>query len=106
MHPLIHLTDNEPPQFGNSCPQNTHVFADSGKTSKVVTWPPVVATDNSGEKPRMVKTGVHSVYLEGKHYVTYEATDTAGNKGFCTFTITVRGTLIVLNYISHRLLCW
>lgn len=90
------MADVDPPRFGKTCPQNIQVFANRGKKWALVMWPTVAAIDNSGEKPKLDEIAVRREYVEGKHDVAYVATDAAGNKGYCNFTITVKGNLCSL----------
>ena len=77
-----------------TCPRDIRKYADWGRNYTTITWPPVIASDNSGEEPNVTSIGVASIYYIGKHQVFYNATDQAGNYKICTFYITVEGEKI------------
>ncbi|PFX23088.1 Fibropellin-1 [Stylophora pistillata] len=81
--------DVESPSFGLTCPRNIRKYADWARNYTTITWPPVIASDNSGEAPNVISVGVTGIYYRGKHQVFYNATDQAGNYKICTFFITV-----------------
>ena len=56
-----------------------------------MTWPTVIATDNSGVVPTVIKSGVKKIFYRGRHLVSYNATDDAGNDKTCKFFVTVEG---------------
>ena len=76
----------------DSCPGDKHLVTDPGKANVIVGYDIPTATDNSGEN-----IGVHchqpplSTFIIGKTLVICEARDSSGNKGRCTFSVTVRG---------------
>lgn len=81
--------DVESPSFGLTCPTDIKQNADRAKNYTNISWPPVVATDNSEIAPTVIITGKMSKYYEGKHEVIYNATDEAGNYKICKFYVTV-----------------
>ena len=83
----------ERPSFGVTCPSNIKHYADKAKNYTTVNWSPVVATDNSGMVPRVTEYGVPTAnrFYQGRHQVTYNASDTAGNYKVCVFFVTVEG---------------
>jgi HYR domain/Secretion system C-terminal sorting domain/Domain of unknown function DUF11/Polysaccharide deacetylase len=86
-------SDNIPPVLVN-CPQN--ISLSTANTTAQATWTAPTATDNCTTTPSV--TSVHSsgtYYPIGTTTVTYTATDARGNKGTCSFKITV--TQIVTN---------
>ena len=83
--------DVQSPSFGVTCPSDIKRFADRGKNFTAVTWPAVIATDNSGVVATFTKSGVRSIFYRGKHLVLYNATDEAGNYKTCTFFVVVEG---------------
>lgn len=87
------IADVELPSFGLTCPRNIKQYADKTKNFTSITWPPVVATDNSGIKPLVIITGKRSIYYEGRHEIVYNATDRAGNYKICKFYVNVEGKL-------------
>lgn len=86
--------DRESP-FGQTCPVDFRTTADKGKSYTTVSWPPVVATDNSGINPVVTSSGVTPKYYKGKHLVVYNASDQAGNFKICQFYISVDGRLSI-----------
>ena len=56
-----------------------------------MTWPTVIAIDNSGVVPTVTESGVKSIFYRGRHLVSYNATDEAGNDKTCKFFVTVEG---------------
>ena len=56
-----------------------------------MTWPAVIATDNSGVVATITKSGVRSIFYRGRHLISYNATDEAGNYKTCTFFVVVEG---------------
>ena len=90
---LILFADVESPSFGFTCPSGINSYADKGRNYTQVSWPPVIATDNSGLAPTVTSRGVQVIYYNGKHEVTYNASDVAGNFKICKFHITVESKL-------------
>ena len=56
-----------------------------------MTWPTVIATDNSGVVPTVTKSGVKNIFYRGRHLVSYNASDDAGNDKTCKFFVTIEG---------------
>ena len=83
----------ERPSFGSTCPYDIKRYADRAKNYTAVSWPPVIATDNSGVTPNVVSTGVTSIYYTGRHTVTYNASDEAGNSRICKFYVIIEGKM-------------
>ena len=81
----------ESPSFGFTCPSDIKRYADRAKNYTTVTWPPVIATDNSEVTPSVVPSGVSNIYYIGRHQVMYRASDEAGNYKLCKFYVTVEG---------------
>lgn len=90
---LILSADVESPSFGFTCPSHINSYADKERNYTQVSWPPVIATDNSGLAPTVTSRGVQVIYYNGKHEVTYNASDVAGNFKICKFHITVESKL-------------
>ena len=90
---VLLVLDRESPSFGRTCPDGFRTTADKGKSYTTVSWPPVVATDNSGIDPVVTSSGVTPKYYKGKHLVVYNASDQAGNFKICQFYISVDGRL-------------
>jgi len=95
----------ERPSFGVTCPKSIKRYADMGKNYTAVTWASVVATDNSGVVPNVVKYGVPIAnrFYQGRHEVIYNASDEAGNYRICKFHVTIEGKLqlVKLRYNIH-----
>ena len=83
----------ERPSFGSTCPYDIKRYADRAKNYTAVSWPPVITTDNSGVTPSVFSTGVTSIYYTGRHTVTYNASDEAGNSKICTFYVIIEGKM-------------
>ena len=83
----------ERPSFGSTCPYDIKRYADRAKNYTAVSWPPVKATDNSDVTPNVVSTGVTSIYYTGRHTVTYNASDEAGNSRICKFYVIIEGKM-------------
>ncbi|CAH1269015.1 NOTCH2 [Branchiostoma lanceolatum] len=80
------------PEF-TSCPTSQILDAGSGKISAIATWTLPTATDNSGTTPTVVRVGGSSPgssFNDGTHTVRYRATDGAGHRTDCLFTIRVK----------------
>lgn len=90
---VLLFLDRESPSFGRTCPDGFRATADKGKNYTTVSWPPVVATDNSGTNPVVTSSGVTPKYHKGKHLVVYNASDQAGNFKICQFYISIDGRL-------------
>lgn len=81
--------DIESPSFGSTCPTGILATADEGKNYTEPSWPPVVATDNSGIKPVVTTVGIRAKYYEGKHLIVYNAIDATENRKLCRFYLSV-----------------
>ncbi|CAH3141747.1 unnamed protein product [Porites lobata] len=81
--------DVERPSFGSTCPYDIKRYADKGKNYTAVSWPSVLATDNSGVTPNVSSTGVARIYYTGRHTVIYIASDEAGNSRICKFDVII-----------------
>lgn len=81
-----------------------NVIADRGKTTALVTWAPVKATDNEiatvTTSPDV--TSPHE-FPEGSHTVIYTATDPSGNTKFCLLKVNVQGgtSLCLIAFTFH-----
>ena len=79
------------------CPADLSVEYDGG-ASAVVTYSGESVTDNSGATLTVTcDPASDSLFTSGDNTVTCSATDAAGNTGTCDFTVTVQGTILVLN---------
>jgi len=88
----------ERPSFGVTCPSDIKHYADKAKNYTTVNWATVVATDNSGVVLSLVEYGVPTAnrFYQGRHQVTYNATDAAGNYKVCMFYVAVEGKQLVI----------
>ena len=87
---IVGFADEEPPSYGNSCPQDIRKYTDKND-DVYITWTPPKSTDNSGEPTSVRKTGLSgsSKYPVGTTTITYSAKDTAGLTTICSFSISV-----------------
>ncbi|MBL7817314.1 MAG: HYR domain-containing protein [Saprospiraceae bacterium] len=86
----ITVLDNIAPVF-TGCPQNISVTT-TGVCEPVPWNAPASVSDNCGAPDVVYTPNIGTCFPIGTHTVTYTATDGAGNKGTCSFTITVNGT--------------
>ena len=86
------LEDKQPPSFGETCPSPLTIVAERGKTTAMVTWGPVTATDND-QATVTASPNVTSPYefAEGHHTVIYTAKDPSQNTKFCHFIVHAQG---------------
>ena len=92
----------ERPSFGSTCPYDRKRYADKGKNYTAVSWPSVLATDNSGVTPNVSSTGVARIYYTGRHTVIYIASDKAGNSRICKFDVIIEGKTRLGNALSTQ----
>ena len=92
----------ERPSFGSTCPYDIKRYADKGKNYTAVSWPSVLATDNSGVTPNVSSTGVARIYYTGRHTVIYIASDEAGNSRICKFDVIIEGKTRLGNALSTQ----
>ena len=92
----------ESPSFGFTCPNDIRRYADRAKNYTTVTWPTVIATDNSGVTPNVSTIGVRSIYYIGKQLVMYNASDKAGNFKICMFYVNIEGKMLVAKIFQSR----
>ena len=75
-----------------SCPPDVMRYISSSTEEVSVTWPLPTASDSSGITS-IISNPVYSsgsgMFGSGTHYISYTATDGAGNQASCYFTITV-----------------
>ncbi|MCY1017757.1 ELWxxDGT repeat protein [Pyxidicoccus sp. MSG2] len=83
--------DTTPPTV--TCPSSVTVEVQS-KTGATVSYPAATVTDNAPGRPALVYSKASgTVFPLGTTSVTATATDAAGNKGACSFTVTVQDTI-------------
>lgn len=85
---VISITDTTPPSI--ECPESEVFYLSNGEFSANVTWPPIDATDDSGQVT--VTTDMsEGLWYTGDYTVVATATDPAGNSADCSFNITIKG---------------
>lgn len=86
----ITIDDTEAPVL--SCPEDMVITLGPGLCSKIVNFF-ITATDNCDPNPVIEQTGGDvgsgDHFYIGVHTLEYTATDTEGNQGTCTFTVTI-----------------
>ncbi|HYT60933.1 MAG TPA: HYR domain-containing protein, partial [Haliangiales bacterium] len=88
----IIVRDTEEPAIGN-CPAHIVKDNDPGQCGAVVTFPAPTATDNCPDPVSLVCAPASgSFFPTGTTTVTCTATDGAGNRSSCSFTVTVNDT--------------
>ena len=78
-----------------TCPDDQMLVVPDGQLNAAVTWPAPQVTDNSGEDLEAFPSQDNGTVFgigEGTT-VVYNATDSAGNTGYCNFSVIVIGTL-------------
>jgi hypothetical protein len=93
----VTVIDNTPPVV--SCPANITTLVDSASCSKAVSFT-VTATDNCPGVTVVSTPPSGSVFPKGTTTVKSVATDAAGNKDSCTFTVTVTNPAPVVTITS------
>ncbi|WP_175574454.1 HYR domain-containing protein [Algoriphagus marinus] len=83
--------DTEVPVFAG-CPADIEVPNGSGTCEAVVSWTPPTATDTNGSVTLVSDFEPGTVFPVGETLVTYTATDLAGNKSTCSFSVKVNDT--------------
>ena len=84
------FTDNTPPSFNNTCPDNKVFYATECSSSALLTWTEPLATDNSGHVSISYPATRPPVNLSiGLYNVLYSAIDSSGNRANCTFIVQV-----------------
>ncbi|VEN40357.1 unnamed protein product [Callosobruchus maculatus] len=95
--------DKEPPKT-MGCPDNIERNLVKGEKAKVVFWIEPQFYDNVGVRSVFKSRDPGSEFGIGKHHVTYVASDEAGNRGFCHFTVNIKDELLEpeeTNSINH-----
>ncbi|XP_022109740.1 uncharacterized protein LOC110989561 isoform X3 [Acanthaster planci] len=87
----ITVRDNENPYF-EPCPVSFSSPTDPQESTANVTWLPVIAMDNVGVQEFNSSHQPGDLFQIGDTLVTYNVTDTSGNKGSCSFVVTVEDT--------------
>ncbi|WP_333819487.1 HYR domain-containing protein, partial [Ohtaekwangia sp.] len=86
---IVTVTDATKPVFTN-CPANINVTTNPATCTATASWTPPTASDNCGGSLTVTSTAnPGATFGLGINTVTYEATDAAGNKETCSFTVTV-----------------
>ncbi|MBL0741434.1 HYR domain-containing protein [Chryseolinea lacunae] len=85
----ITVIDDTQPTF-TGCPANIVVSADPVTCNAVVNWISPTATDNCDATPTLSSThNPGATFAPGVYTVSYFADDDSGNRGTCSFTVTV-----------------
>jgi HYR domain/Ricin-type beta-trefoil lectin domain-like/Secretion system C-terminal sorting domain len=82
--------DTIKPTYYN-CPAN--IVKETGDTTAKITWSLPIAIDNCAVKTLTQSHQSGSIFKIGVTTVTYTATDAAGNRAYCSFTVTVKQVL-------------
>ena len=88
---FIIITDQEPPTFNSTCPDNIVLYTDNDDPVRLPSsFKKPVATDNA-RKPYVRVSGFpsDSFFPVGKTVVNYTAVDAAGLNASCIFTVTI-----------------
>ena len=87
---FVYFADEEPPSYGNPCPQDIKTYTENDDDVHVI-WRAPNFTDNSGGPITVKITGQSgsSKYPVGTTLITYSATDTAGLTTKCSFSVKV-----------------
>ena len=84
------FTDNAPPSFSNTCPNNMVFYTRECSSRALVSWNEPLATDNSGQASISYPGPRPPVNLSiGLYNVMYSATDSSGNRANCSFVVQV-----------------
>ncbi|XP_038074659.1 mucin-3A-like isoform X2 [Patiria miniata] len=75
--------------FWSGCPGDIQAFVPFGTPSKSVTWTPPTASDAISSVTTTASHTPGAQFNVGDTQVVYTATDVAGNRGYCNFTITI-----------------
>jgi len=88
----VTVNDTSAPMFSN-CPTNITV-SPTANCKAIVNWTAPAANDNCGIPTIVANYNPGSEFNAGTTTVTYSATDAAGNKATCSFTVTVKDTTV------------
>jgi hypothetical protein len=83
----VSVKDQEPPTI--QCPADVTVEPPPGQCADVVSFPSPVVTDNLPGLTVIISPPSGSTFPSGTTTVTVTATDAAGNRAACSFTVTV-----------------
>ncbi|CAG9856042.1 unnamed protein product [Phyllotreta striolata] len=89
---IINVLDKEAP-YSMGCPQNIERRLNQGETTQHVYWKEPSFYDNVGVVNVYKTREPGSEFGSGLHHITYVASDEAGNRAFCHFSIDVRDDL-------------
>ena len=94
-----------------TCPEDLTVENDPGKPAARVTLPRPTASDNTGEAPTITISppdvgATHEFHIGNSTVITYVATDAAGWKTSCSFSVKVKGEESVVIQLSYIMKCW
>ena len=84
------LSNTEAPKV--NCPTNQTLETDLNKSTALVVWTDLIATDNSKLTPTVICNAQNGSKFEiGDTHVVCQAVDQAGNQATCSFTVSVLG---------------
>ncbi|TGZ54065.1 Fibrillin-1 [Temnothorax longispinosus] len=92
---VIRVRDTENPKV-TMCPVSFEVRLSPGERSRLIFWQEPTFTDNVGVEHVYKTRGPGHVMYPGVHNVRYVASDAAGNRAECHFSIHVRGKFMPL----------
>eukprot|EP00057_Strongylocentrotus_purpuratus_P033250 XP_790721.3 PREDICTED: uncharacterized protein LOC585818 isoform X2 [Strongylocentrotus purpuratus] len=101
--PTTRTPDTTPPSI--DCPESEVFYLANGEFSANVTWPPIDATDDSGQVT--VTTDMsEGLWDTGDYTVVATATDPAGNSADCSFNITIKARTCPAGWLRRSNSCY
>lgn len=94
----VTVNDTQPPT--TTCPANVVAEADINMNSAAVNYPSSTSADNCPGITQSFTPPSGSTFPLGTTTVTKTATDSSGNTGHCTFTVTVNQRQLSINDVS------
>ncbi|XP_072400002.1 uncharacterized protein [Diabrotica undecimpunctata] len=89
---VINVLDKEAPRM-TGCPENIERRLATGEGTQIIHWREPHFFDNVGVATVYKTRESGSEFGSGLHHITYVASDEAGNRAFCHFSIDVRDDL-------------
>ena len=98
----VAVVDSNPPVV-SGCPQHTTYNVPAGTPSRVTDWIEPTATDDCGVPTTIRSHRPGESFNVGVTQVTYIFTDSSGNTGLCSFTITGKYYhCLCANQLQHK----
>ena len=95
---VVCLLAGEGPKI-QQCPANLIKDTDPGKSTTIVVWEELLATDSSGDAVNVMCSHVSGAQFDIGHVgVVCEAIDNRGIKGECQFDVTINGMSSIIFY--------